>query len=38
MRERDLDGLVLGEPRQIVLPGGGRGESKRESRKRGERG
>ncbi len=38
MRERDLDGLVLREPRQIVLPGGGRGESEGESRKRGERG
>ena len=35
MRESDLDDLVLGKPRQVVLPGGGRGESKGESRKRG---
>ena len=37
MRERDLDRLVLGEPREIVLPGGGRGKSEREGRERGER-
>ena len=37
MRERDLDRLVLGEPRQIALPCGGRGKSEREGRERGER-
>lgn len=38
MRKGDLDGLVLGEPREIVLPGGRRGEREGESRERGERG
>ncbi|MET0561535.1 MAG: hypothetical protein ABW012_08010 [Gaiellaceae bacterium] len=39
MRERDLDRLVLGEPRQIVrlLPGGGRRKGERDCRERGER-
>jgi hypothetical protein len=37
MRERELDHLVLGEPRQFVLPGRGGGKCERESRERGER-
>jgi hypothetical protein len=37
MGERDLDRLVLGEPREIVLPGSGRGKSERDGRERGKR-
>jgi len=37
MRERELDRVFLGEPRPLVLPCGGRGQSEREGRERGER-
>jgi hypothetical protein len=36
--ESELGGLVLVEARELALRGGGRGESERESRERGERG
>jgi hypothetical protein len=38
MRKRELDGLVLGEVRQVCgrLRRGGRGESERDGRERGE--